>query len=84
MHVLHRLKARKLTKDTSEVGDGQPGSPYPVAGSNPEYEKPLCKERKFTRRLRFAMLYPVFFSIVAEKSPDIRGIEAFTSHNQSK
>lgn len=35
VHVLHSPKARKLTKDTSEVGDGQLGSPFPVSDSNP-------------------------------------------------
>lgn len=31
----HRPKVRKLTKDTSEVGNGQPGSTFPVSESNP-------------------------------------------------
>lgn len=28
-------RLESLTKDTGEGGDGQPGSPFPVAGSNP-------------------------------------------------
>lgn len=33
--ILNGANARKQTKDIGEVGDGQPGIPFPVSDSNP-------------------------------------------------